>query len=203
METKRPFLLVAAILAVLLLVPALGACSENTADTGGPAITPTGDVVAVGGSGGSCSYMELTPEQAKQLIDTNPDVMVVDLSSRYSQGHIPAAVNYGLVEFQEAIPTLDKDVPYLLYCHGCSPISEENRSYLEAACPSQSKSAISLAVALGESYRGVGEMSPCACAEMARSGFTAVYRLAGNYAAWVDAGYPVAPRANAGHPRED
>ena len=86
----------------------------------------------------------------------------------------------------------------LLYCHGCCPLPEDTASNLEAACPNAPESAIELAVALGEGYRNGNQISPCACREMTEAGFNSVYRLAGNYASWVQAGYPVAIGAGSG-----
>ena len=65
------------------------------------------------------SYTDLTPQQAKQLIDNTPDLVIIDVSPHYDEGHLPGAVSYYLGDgsLEEAIPTLDKDVPYLVYCH--------------------------------------------------------------------------------------
>jgi rhodanese-related sulfurtransferase len=102
------------------------------------------------------AYIELTPEQAKQLIDTTPDLVVVDVSPSYAQGHLPGAVNYygGDGTLAETLPTLDKAVPYLVYCHSESASRAGAQAFVDA-------------------------------------GFPMVYRLQGEYSAWVDAGYPV------------
>ncbi len=65
------------------------------------------------------SYTDLTPEQAKQLIETTPDLVIIDVSPHYDEGHLPGAVSYYLGDgsLEKAIPTLDKDTPYLVYCH--------------------------------------------------------------------------------------
>lgn len=101
-------------------------------------------------------YTDLTPQQAKELVNMTPDLVIIDVSPNYAEGHLPGAVNYyfGDGSLERAIPGLDKDAPYLVYCHVDSV-------------------AISGAQALVD------------------AGFTTVYRLQGNYAAWVDAGYPV------------
>jgi rhodanese-related sulfurtransferase len=102
------------------------------------------------------AYTDLTPALAKQLIDTTPDLTIIDVSPHYDEGHLPGAVHYYLGDnsLANAIPTLDKNAPYLVYCHVDS-------------------ASISGAQALVD------------------AGFTRVYRLAGNYSAWLDAGYPV------------
>ena len=102
------------------------------------------------------AYMDVTPAEAKDLIDNNPDLIIIDVSPNYSQGHLPGAINYyvGDGSLDEAIPNLDKNKKYLVYCH------------------------VDSAAILGAQ-------------KLVDAGFKNVYRLAGNYQAWVDAGYPV------------
>jgi len=140
---------------------------------------------------GSCSYMELTAEEAKELIDSDPDLVIVDVSSRYNEEHIPGAVNYPYTALKQIVPTMDKDASYLLYCHSCCSLSEDTIADLKNACPNASESAIALAVSLGEAYRSANQVSRCACLDMAQSGFSTIYRLDGNLGAWIDAGYPI------------
>jgi adenylyltransferase/sulfurtransferase len=101
-------------------------------------------------------YMDVTPEEAKKLIDENPDLIILDVSPKFDEGHIPGAINYyiGDGSLDEAIPTLDPTAEYLVYCH-------------------------------------VDSASIGGAQALVDAGFENVYRLAGNYAAWVDAGYPV------------
>jgi len=101
-------------------------------------------------------YMDVTPEEAKKLIDENPDLIIIDVSPKYDEGHLPGSVNYyiGDGSLDEAIPSLDPEAEYLVYCHVDSASIGGARALVDA-------------------------------------GFKNVYRLAGNYAAWVDAGYPV------------
>ena len=104
---------------------------------------------------GQAGYIDVTPAEAKQLIDDNPDLIIIDVSPAYSQGHLPGAVNYYLGDgsLDAAIPTLDKDATYLVYCHVDSVAIQGAQKLVDA-------------------------------------GFENVYRLEGNYSAWVDAGYP-------------
>jgi len=101
-------------------------------------------------------YIDLSPAEAKKLIDENPDIIILDVSPKYDQGHIPGAINYyiGDGSLDDAIPTLDKEATYLVYCH-------------------------------------VDSASIGGAQKLVDAGFPNVYRLEGNYAAWVDAGYPV------------
>jgi rhodanese-related sulfurtransferase len=102
------------------------------------------------------SYTDLTPAEAKELIDTNPDLIIIDVSPEYDNGHLPGAVNYYLGDgsLDAAIPSLDKDATYLVYCH-------------------------------------VDSVAIAGAQALVDAGFTKVYRLEGNYGAWVAAGYPV------------
>ena len=102
------------------------------------------------------SYVDVTPAEAKALIDANPDLVIIDVSPHYAQGHLPGAVHYYLGDgsLDEAIPTLDKNKTYLVYCHVDSVARQGAQKLIDA-------------------------------------GFENVYRLEGNYSAWVDAGYPI------------
>ncbi len=101
-------------------------------------------------------YIDLSPEEAKALIDTTPDLVIVDVSPKYAEGHLPGALHHyvGDGSLDAAIPMLDKSKPYLVYCH------TDSASILGAT-------------------------------KLAEAGFAPVYRLEGNYPAWVEAGYPI------------
>jgi rhodanese-related sulfurtransferase len=130
---------VATIAAIGLLSLLVVACAAQT-----PAPTAT------------AGFVDITPAEAKALIDENPDLIVMDVSPVYAQGHLPGAVNYPIGDgsLDEAIPSLDRSAEYLVYCHSDSASINGAQKLIDA-------------------------------------GFETVYRLEGNYAAWVDAGYPV------------
>jgi len=102
------------------------------------------------------TYVDVTPAEAKALIDENPDLIIIDVSPHYAEGHLPGAVHYYLGDgsLDAAIPTLDKNATYLVYCHLDSVAIQGAQKLVDA-------------------------------------GFQNVYRLEGNYRAWVDAGYPI------------
>ncbi|PLX27692.1 hypothetical protein C0583_00430 [Candidatus Parcubacteria bacterium] len=64
-------------------------------------------------------YTDLSPADTKELIDSNSDLIIIDVSPSYGNGHLPGAVNYYLGDgsLDEAIPNLDKNKTYLVYCH--------------------------------------------------------------------------------------
>ena len=101
-------------------------------------------------------YIDVSAMEAKELIDTKPDLIIIDVSPNYDNGHIPGAVNYyiGDGSLDAAIPMLDMNKEYLVYCH-------------------------------------VDSASIGGAQKLIDAGFTMVYRLEGNYQAWVDAGYPI------------
>lgn len=109
-----------------------------------------------GAQGNSGSYIDVSPAEAKLLIEENPDLVIIDVSPNYAQGHIPGAINYyvGDGSLDRVIDELDEYFPYLVYCH-------------------------------------VDSASISGAQKLVDAGFTTVYRLEGNYAAWVDAGYEI------------
>ena len=141
----------AGLFALLLVAGCVSTPETTTTTTIETTVTttmPTTTTIAAG-------YIDLSPEEAKELIETQ-DVIIIDVSPHYANGHIPGAVSYYLGDgsLDQAISSLDKDATYLVYCHIDS-------------------------VAIAGAQRLVD------------AGFTTVYRLEGNYAAWVDAGYDV------------
>ncbi len=102
------------------------------------------------------SYIDISVEDAKELIDSSTDLIIIDVSPKYDEGHLPMAINYyvGDGSLDDAIPTLDMEKTYLVYCH------------------------VDSAAILGAQ-------------KLIDAGFKNVYRLVGNYSAWVDAGYSI------------
>lgn len=102
------------------------------------------------------TYVDVSPMEAKELIDSTEGIIIIDVSPYYAQGHIPGALHYYLGDgsLDEAIPSLDKSKVYLIYCH-------------------------------------VDSVSIAGANKLIEAGFETVYRLQGNYSAWVNAGYPI------------
>jgi len=133
----------------LVVVILITGCTQSTSP---PAATPA--PAAVTSPVATVGYTDLTPAQAKDLIATEKDLVIVDVSPYFANGHLPGAISIPLSTLDSKISTLDKTKPYLVYCHGDEP-------------------------------------SIAGAQKLVDSGFMPVYRLAGNYAAWVSAGYPV------------
>jgi rhodanese-related sulfurtransferase len=68
-------------------------------------------------------YLDVNAATADALIRTKDDLVVVDVSPYYDNGHLPGAVHLYLGDgsLEAAVPTLDTDVPYLVYCHADTP----------------------------------------------------------------------------------
>ncbi len=62
-------------------------------------------------------YKNVLPEEAKNIIDDNENLVIIDVSSAYNQGHIPGAVNIPLAELEQKIPELEKNKDYFVYCN--------------------------------------------------------------------------------------
>lgn len=101
-------------------------------------------------------YIDVTPQEAMKLIESTPNLVIIDVSPLYANGHIPGAINHyvGDGSLDAAIKSLDDNVPYLVYCHS------------DSASISGAK-------------------------KLVNAGFDPVYRLEGNFGAWVEAGFPV------------
>ncbi len=101
-------------------------------------------------------YQDISVSEAKSMIDNNPNLIVIDVSPKYDEGHLPGAINYyvGDGSLDAAIPNLDKSKDYLVYCH-------------------------------------VDSASIAGAQKLVDAGFQEVYRMEGNYAAWIAAGYPI------------
>jgi rhodanese-related sulfurtransferase len=135
---KKTYIL---ILLLMVAVMSLTACDDSANDSD---------------SDGTVTYTDISAEEAKTLIDSTADIIIIDVSPYYSSGHIPNAVNYPVSSgaLDDAIPSLDLSSTFLVYCHADSPAISGAEKLIEA-------------------------------------GAEKVYRLIGNYQAWVDAGYDV------------
>jgi rhodanese-related sulfurtransferase len=102
------------------------------------------------------SYVDVTAPQAKKIMNDMVNLIIVDVSAEYNQGHIPGSLNYVLAD-----GSLDL----------VAPILEKTKTYLV--------------------YARTDEESTAGAQKLIDLGLEKVYRLAGNFQAWVDAGYDV------------
>ena len=154
----KKFIMLCAVISLVIFTGAM--CSTETTNTNTTSenkntvnensVVVTNETVTI------YEYMDITPVEAQDLIDTTPNLTIIDVSPNYDEGHLPGSVNYyvGDGSLDEAIPTLDKNTPYLVYCH----FESASRAGAQA---------------------------------LTDAGFIEVYRLEGDYPAWVDAGYEV------------
>ena len=127
--------------------------STTAAATAAPAAT-TEVAVSTPATSGGPGYTDLSPREAKDLIATENNLVIIDVSPSYDRGHLPGAISIPLATLDGKIPSLDRTKTYLVYCHADGP-------------------------------------SISGAQKLVNAGFPKVYRLAGNYAAWTAAGYPV------------
>ena len=80
------------------------------------------------------SYMDITPQEALKLMLETPDLVTIDVSPAYKAGHLPTAVNYpvGNGSLDKAIPMLNKDMTYLVYCHADGPSISGSQKLVDA-----------------------------------------------------------------------
>ncbi len=63
------------------------------------------------------AYTNVVPEDALKMLLENPDVVVIDVSPAYANGHLPRTVNYPLGDaLDKAVTMLDLTGTYLVYC---------------------------------------------------------------------------------------
>ncbi len=107
-------------------------------------------------TGPDSEYMDVSPSEALELINNNPNLLIIDVSPAWADGHLPGALSFPLGDgsFEAAMPAWDMESKYLIYCHGDVPSMTASEMLVDA-------------------------------------GFSNVYRLEGNYGAWVDAGYEI------------
>ena len=106
---KQHFLKLTALIVVLLMAVSTTALAEDMSNT---------DMAAVGMKT-EAGYIDVTPDEALQLIRDNPDLVIIDVSPLYDESHLPGALHYfvGDGTLDNAIPMLDKTKTYLVYCH--------------------------------------------------------------------------------------
>jgi rhodanese-related sulfurtransferase len=80
------------------------------------------------------SYMDVTPQEALKLMLETTDLVTIDVSPLYQNGHLPTAINHpvGDGSLDKAIPMLDKNMSYLVYCHADGPSISGSQKLVDA-----------------------------------------------------------------------
>jgi len=80
------------------------------------------------------SYMDVTPQEALKLMLETSDLVTIDVSPAYKMGHLPTAINHpvGDGSLDKAIPMLDKNMTYLVYCHADGPSISGSQKLVDA-----------------------------------------------------------------------
>lgn len=92
---------------VLLLVLVLSGCESKQNDS--KKIDPDENISAIP------FYNEVTPAEAKNIIENNSSLIIIDASDDYINGHLPGAINVPIAEIEAKILQLDKNKTYLIY----------------------------------------------------------------------------------------
>lgn len=66
-------------------------------------------------------YIEIDALAAQALIESTPNLVIIDVSTAYANGHLPGAINIPLTELTGRLGEMDPAAPYLVYCHGDGP----------------------------------------------------------------------------------
>jgi len=86
-------------------------------------------------TGSGAGYMQITAEEAKQIIDSDEDYIILDVRTEeeYAEGHIPNALlilDYEIAEKAEEVLT-DKDQTILVYCRSGNRSKEASTQLAE------------------------------------------------------------------------
>ena len=82
------------------------------------------------------TYMDILPSEAYTKWQNNEFDLIIDVVGLniYSLGHLPGAVNYVWADgtLNSTIPTLDKNLTYLVYCHTDPPSTASAQAMVNA-----------------------------------------------------------------------
>lgn len=85
------------------------------------------------------TYVDISPAEAYSLYQNGTFDVIIDVVGLniYSQGHLPGAVNYVWADgtLNSVIPTLDKNLTYLVYCHTDPPSTASAQAMVNAGFP--------------------------------------------------------------------
>ena len=125
------------VIPIILLLAGLVLCTGCTQTSAPPAAGPvpateTMVPAAVTSLSPTPGYTDLTPAQAKDLIAMEKNLVIIDVSPYYDNGHLPGAISIPLAMRDAKIPTLDKTKTYLVYCHADGPSISGSQKLVDA-----------------------------------------------------------------------
>ena len=108
---------------VVLVMLALSACSPAAQAMQEEPSMPSasGEVVDLEAEMPESGFIEIEPLEAQKLIEEMPDLVIIDVSPAYNQGHLPGAISIPLADLPLRLGELDSTKPHLVYCHGDAP----------------------------------------------------------------------------------
>lgn len=62
-------------------------------------------------------YTDVTPAQVQALMEEVSDLVVIDVSPDYEDGHLPGARYIYVTDLEKKLNSLDRSKPTLIYCH--------------------------------------------------------------------------------------
>jgi rhodanese-related sulfurtransferase len=66
-------------------------------------------------------YIEIDALAAQALMESTPNLVIIDVSPSYAAGHLPSAISIPLSQLEGRLSELDPAQPHLVYCHGDGP----------------------------------------------------------------------------------
>lgn len=66
-------------------------------------------------------YVEIDALAAQALMESTPNLVIIDVSPVYDQGHLPGAISIPVGQLEDRLGELDPSQPHLVYCHGDGP----------------------------------------------------------------------------------
>jgi rhodanese-related sulfurtransferase len=85
------------------------------------------------------TYIDISPAETYSMLLNNTFDLIIDVVGLdiYSLGHLPGAVNYVWADgsLNQQIPTLDKNLTYLVYCHTDPPSTASAQALVDAGIP--------------------------------------------------------------------
>ncbi|KAB3531828.1 rhodanese-like domain-containing protein [Alkaliphilus serpentinus] len=83
------------------------------------------------------TFQQLLPEEAHQVINNNPDVIIIDIRERndYEKGHIRDATAIPYKELKASLDQWNTDSTYLIYCNNGKDSMKASKLMAESGFP--------------------------------------------------------------------